>query len=188
MPRYTIGQIMVGIAVVAGVLAIPRLVNSPARPVALCFLGVLATLVLLNGAIDAVFGKVCPACSRRALRRLARHRHFYRCSVCRARYKRFGFGPWLDASGPEDAGRYRKPTDAGVWKGFDVPKDLKGSSSGALLGSKRTRDPLDVVRQYPPKRDSGHRLEEAEKKVREFLKRRREAEEGESESSSGFPA
>jgi hypothetical protein len=178
-PRYTIGQIMLGIAVLAGVLAIPRLVNSPDRLVLFCFLGVLATLVLVNRTIEVAFGKVCPSCSQRALRRLARHRRYYRCAACRARYKRFGFGPWLDASGPDDAGRYRKPSEAGIWKGFDVPKDLKGSSSGVLLGSKRARDLLDEVRQHPHRPGSGRRLEEAERKVREFLERRQDPEDGE---------
>jgi hypothetical protein len=173
-PRYSIGQIMVVTAVVAGVLALPRLINSPDRLLSFCFLGLLATAILLNAAIEVVLGKVCPTCSRRALRRLARHRHYYRCSECRARYKRFGFGRWLDASGPEDAARFGKPTDAGIWKGFAVPKDLKGSNSGVLLGSKRSRDLLDEVKQHPPKRDSGRRLGEAERKVREFLRRRHE--------------
>jgi hypothetical protein len=178
-PRYTIGQFMLIIAAAAGGLAIPRLVQSPARLGVVCFFGMLATLVLLNGAIDVVFGKVCPACSRRALRRLARHRRYYRCSVCRARYKRFGFGPWLDASGPEDAARYRKPSEAGIWKGFTVPKDPKGSNSGVLLASKRSRDLLDVIKQHPRKPDSGRRLEQAERKVREFLRRRHDPEDGE---------
>jgi hypothetical protein len=171
-PRYTIGQIMAGIAVLASLLAIPQLINSPDRLVLFCSLGILATLVLLNAAIEAVFGKVCPACSRRALRRLARHRRYYRCLACRAQLKRFGLGRWLDASGPDDAARYRRPSEAGIWKGFDVPKDLKGSSSGVLLGSKRSRDLLGEIRQHPPKLESGRRLEEAGRKVRDFLKRR----------------
>ncbi len=178
-PRHTIGELMVVIAALAGVLAIPRLINSPDRLVLFCFLGLLATLVLVSGAIEAIFGKVCPACSVRALRRLARHRRYYRCSACRARFKRFGFGPWLDASGPEDAARYQKPSDAGVWKTFRAPMDLKGTNSGVLLGSKRSRDLLDEVKQHPPKPDSGRRLEEAGRKVREFLKRRQDLEDPE---------
>jgi hypothetical protein len=174
--RYTIGQLMLMIAAAGGVLAISRRIQSPTHPIALGILGLLGTVALLYAAIGAIIGGVCPTCSRRTLRRLARHRHYYRCSACRARFKRFGSGPWLDASGPEDAARYRKPTDAGIWKGFSVPtaKDLKGSNSGVLLGSKRSRDPLDVVKQYPPRRDPGRRLEQAERKVRAFLKRRHE--------------
>jgi hypothetical protein len=168
---------MVVIAVLAISLAVPRLLNSPDRLVGVCFVGVLATLVLLNASIEVVLGKPCPVCSRRALRRLARHRHYYRCQACWAQLKRFGFGPWLDASGPEDAARYRKPSEAGIWKGFDVPRNLKGSSSGVLLGSKRSRDILDEVKQHPPRPEAGRRLKQAEKKVREFLRRRQDMEE-----------
>jgi hypothetical protein len=173
-PRYAIWQLMGVIAALGSLLAIPRIVRSPDRVVLFGVLGLLSLSGLVYAAIEAILAKVCPACSRRALWRLARHRRHYRCRECGARFKRFGFGPWLDASGPEDEARYHKPSEAGVWKGFSVPKDLKGSNSGVLLGSKRSRDPLDIVKQYPPRRDSGRRLEQAERKVREFLKRRHE--------------
>jgi hypothetical protein len=169
-PRYTIGQLMVGIAVLASLLAVPRLLHSPDRLVVVCLGGVLTTLVLLNGLIEIVVGIPCPACSCRTLRRLARHQHYYRCSACRARFKRFRSGPWLDASGPDDATRYRKPSEAGTWKGFAVPKKLDGSSSGRLLGSKRSRDlPLEIKR-YSRQPSGEQRLREAERKVRKFLK------------------
>jgi hypothetical protein len=168
-----IWHLMGAIAALGSLLAATR-VRSPDRPVLFGVAMVLCAVVPVYAVIESVLAQVCPACSRRAMWRLARHRHYYRCRACRARFKRFGFGPWLDASGPEDEDRYRKPTDAGIWRGFSVPKDLKGSNSGALLASKRFRDPLDVVKQYPPRRDSGRRLEQAEKKVREFLKRRRD--------------
>ena len=64
-----------------------------------------------------------------------------------------------------------------MWKTFEAPQDLKGSASGALLGKKRSRDLLDEMKQYPHRPDSGRRLEEAERKVREFLGRRRDLEE-----------
>jgi hypothetical protein len=169
-PRYTIGQLMTGIAVLASLLAVPRLIHSPDRLIGTCFLGVLATLALLNALIEVVFDLPCPACSRRTLRRLARHRHYYRCSACRARFKRFGSGPWLDASGPDDAARYRKPSEAGTWKGFAVPKKLDGSSSGRLLGSKRSRDLPGEVRRYSRQPAGEQRLREAERRVRKFLK------------------
>jgi len=54
--------------------------------------------------------------------------------------KWFGLSPWLDASGPEDAARYRKRSEAGTWKGFAAPKVLGTTTSGRLLQSKRTRD------------------------------------------------
>lgn len=176
-PRYTIGQIMLGIAVFAGILALPRLVRSPDGPILFAFLGLLTTLVLISALFDVVFGKICPACGRRALRRLARHRHYYGCMACRARLKRFGVGPWLDASGPEDEARYHKTGGAGTWKEFAVPRDLKGSGSGVLLASKRARDPIEELHRYAPRPDSGRRLEQAERKVRAFLRRRNEIDE-----------
>lgn len=176
-PRFTIGRFMIWIAALAAMLAIPRLIRSPDRPILFCSVGVLATVCLLNALIDACLGGPCPLCGRLSLRRLARHRHYYRCVACRAQLKRFGFGPWLDASGPEDAARYRKPSGAGVWKGFDIPRDLKGSSSGVLLGSKRSRDLLEEVKQHPPRPSAARPLEEAQRKVRDFLLRRRDMEE-----------
>src|SRR5262245_6945087 len=128
-PRYTIGQLMVVIAGVACSLAIIRLVNSPYRLVVVCLVGFLATFVMLNRMVEMVLGKRCPACSRGSLRRLARHRRYYRCSVCRTRFKRIGFGPLRDASGTDDAARYRKATEAGIWKAFAVPEKLDGSTS-----------------------------------------------------------
>ena len=101
--RFTIGQVMVGIAVFASLLAVPRLAVSPDRIVMVCLVGLLTVLVLLNMLVEMVFGKLCPSCSRWTLRRLARHRRYYRCSACGGRFKWFGLGPWLDASGPEDA-------------------------------------------------------------------------------------
>ena len=177
-PQFTIGRFMVWTGVIAALLAGPRIILSPDAPVAFYLVGIVASLALLNALIEVVLGKPCPACSRRALRRLARHRHYYRCMACRAQLKRFGFGPWLDASGPEDAGRYHKPSDYGTWKAFDIPRNLEGSSSGLLLGHKRSRDLIEEVRQSPPKPDSGRRLEEAEKRVRRFLERRHDLEEG----------
>ena len=60
-PRYTIGQIMLVIAVFAASLALPRLMNSPDRLVVGCLIGVLATLVLINKVIEVICGKPCPA-------------------------------------------------------------------------------------------------------------------------------
>ncbi len=167
---------MLVIAVFAASLALPRLMNSPDRLVVGCLIGVLATLVLINKVIEVICGKPCPACSRRALRRLARHRHYYRCLECRSQLKRFGFGPWLDASGPDDARRYHKPSEAGVWKEYAVPEKLDGSSSGLLLQSKRSGELVGEI--HPPPRSAGdrRRLEEAEKKVRKFFVHRHDEE------------
>jgi hypothetical protein len=176
-PLNAIGQLMVVIAVFGCSLAIPQLVNSPDRLVLDCLLGVLTTFILLNLLAGMLLGKPCPACSRWALRRLARHRHYYRCSACRARFKRFGFGPWLDASGPGDAARYRRPAEAGTWKGYAAPGKLDGSTSGHLLRSKRSRDLLAEVRRRPPRAGAGWWLREAEGRVRRFLKNRYDMEE-----------
>ncbi len=62
--RFTIGEVMVGIAVFASLLAVPRLAVSPDRIVMVCLVGLLTLLVLLNMLIEMVFGKPCPACSR----------------------------------------------------------------------------------------------------------------------------
>ena len=96
-------------------------------------MALLAGFFLLHFLVGEFVGYPCPACSRWALRRLARHRHYYRCSACGARLKRYGLGPWLDATGPQDAARYRKPTDAGTWKGYEPPGRLDDSTSGHLL-------------------------------------------------------
>jgi hypothetical protein len=178
-PRYAIGQVMVAIAVLASLLAVPRLVHSPERLVMAAVVGMLTTLALLDVLVEMACGQPCPACSRWALRRLARHRHYYRCSACRARFKRFGCGPWLDASGPEDAARYRRPTEAGTWKGYAAPEELDGSASGHLLRSKRSRDLLAEARRRPPRPGASPWLEEAKRKVRKFLKNWQEMEESE---------
>ncbi len=167
--RFTIGQAMVVIAALAGLLAVPRIAMSSERIVLNCLIGLFAVLVLLNGLVEAMLGKRCPSCSRFALRRLARHRQFFRCSACRGRFKRFGIGPWLDASGPEDAERYRPRQGAGNWKGYSAPGELGASTSGRLLRNKRALDLDEEVRHqsHPPTRNQ--RLESAERKAREAL-------------------
>ena len=172
--RFTIGEVMVGIAVIASLLAVPRLAVSPDRIVMVCVVGLLTVLVLLNLLVAMLFGKPCPACSRWTLRRLARHPRHYQCSACGGRYKRFGLGPWLDASGPEDAARYRRRTDAGTWKGFVAPTDLGASTSGRLLESKRSRDlPLESKHHHHPPTQR-QRLDAAERKARKALNQLRE--------------
>jgi hypothetical protein len=167
--RFTIGQVMIGIAVFASLLAVPRLAVSPDRIVMVCLVGLLTVLLLLNMLVEMVFGKPCPSCSRWTLRRLARHRRYYRCSACGGRFKWFGLGPWLDASGPEDAARYRKRTEAGTWKGFAAPKDLGATTSGRLLQSKRTRDLPGEFKHQPHPPTRRQRLDDAERKARNAL-------------------
>ncbi len=167
--RFTIGQVMVGIAVFASLLAVPRLAVSPDRIVMFCLVGLLTLLVLLNRLVEMVFGNPCPACSRWTLRRLARHPRYYLCSACGGRFKWFGLGSWLDASGPEDAAQYRKRTEAGTWKGFLAPKELEATTSGRLLQSKRTRDLPEELKHQPHQPTRRQRLDDAERKARAAL-------------------
>jgi hypothetical protein len=167
--RFTIGQVMVGIAVLASLLAVPRLVLSPDRIVMVCLVGLLTVLFTMHVLVEMAVGSPCPACGRWTLRRLVRHRFYFRCSACRGRFKRFGFGPWLDASGPGDDARFQRPTEAGIWKSFTIPKDLSGSTSGTLLQNKRARDLTDVVKRMPHHAGRRQRALDAERKVRSAL-------------------
>jgi hypothetical protein len=169
-PRYTIGQLMVWIAVLAALFAVPQIVDSPDRWILFCAIGVLTAFLLINVLIEAVIGKACPACSRGRLRHLVKHRRYYRCTSCHARFKRFGFGPWLDASGPEDEARYRA-NGAGNWEGFAAPRILDDSTGGLLLRSKRSRDLPAEAKQRTGQPTARRRSEEAGKKVRKFVER-----------------
>jgi hypothetical protein len=86
--RFTIDQVMMGIAVFASLLAVPRLAVSPDRIVMVCLVGLLTVLLLLNMLVEMVFGNPCRSCSRWTLRRLARYPRYYRCSACGGRCKR----------------------------------------------------------------------------------------------------
>jgi len=165
---------MVAIAAIALVLAMPRLAASPDDPVVRCLLALLIGFILIHFLVGEFAGYPCPACSRWTLRRLARHRRYFRCSSCGARVKGFGLGPWLDASGPEDAARYRKATDAGTWKGYEPPGRLDGSTSGHLLENKRTRGGTGEGIWHAPSPSSGRRIEDAGRKVRAALGKLRE--------------
>ena len=85
-------------------------------------------------------------------------------------------GPLARCSGPDDARRYHKPSEAGVWKDYAVPEKLDGSSSGLLLQSKRSGELVGEI--HPPPRGPAERrrLEEAQRKVRKFLVRRHDEE------------
>jgi hypothetical protein len=102
-------------------------------------LAVIVAFAVLNFLIEQLLGVQCPGCSRLTLKRLARYRRYYRCACCGLRVKRYGFGPWLDATGPEDAPRYRRRDADRPWAGFSVPETLEGTTSGSLLRNKRSR-------------------------------------------------
>src|SRR4051794_36752303 len=172
--QFSISRAMTAIAGFAVVLAMPRLATSPADLVARCLMALLAGSFLLHLLVGEFVGYPCPVCSRWALRRLARHRHYYRCSDCGARLKRYGLGPWLDATGQQDAAKYRKPTDAGTWKGYEPPGQLDDSTSGHLLEIKRSQGRAGQEIWHAPSTGSARRIEDAGRKVRSALLRLRE--------------
>jgi len=172
--QFSISRVMIVIAGFALVLAMPRLATSPADLVVRCLMALLAGFFLLHLLVGEFVGYPCPVCSRWALRRLARHRHYYRCSACGARMKRYGLGPWLDATGPQDAARYRKDTDAGTWKGYEPPGRHADSTSGHLLEDKRSRGGTYQEIWHAPSTGSNRRIEDAGRKVRAALAKLRE--------------
>src|SRR5271157_1848904 len=58
--RFTIGQVMVGTAVFASLLAVPRLAVSPDRIVMVCLVGLLTVLALLNMLVEMVSANRVP--------------------------------------------------------------------------------------------------------------------------------
>lgn len=144
-PRTTIGRLMTLNVVVALLLAGSRLglagLAGSARVLAWVWTCLLVALVV-NAFLNLAIGIRCPSCRRDALRRLARpfsRVGYYECSSCGTRWKRGStFSRWEDASGPEDAAKYRRTSTAGRWLGFAVPED-DDSTCGALLRSKRSR-------------------------------------------------
>jgi hypothetical protein len=145
--RYTISQWMVLVAAVALGLSVSRFWASPELQVALGLLAVAVVVflavVVLNRLVESVFGIQCPVCGRWTLHRLARYRRYYRCSACRARLKRFGPGPWRDASGPDEDVLFRGNVAARAWKGFTGAVEPGETTSGRLLRNKRQRVPHD---------------------------------------------
>jgi hypothetical protein len=169
--RFTIGQGLVVIAVLAGLMAVPQLAATPERVIPIGVAIVLVGLVATHLLVDAAFGAPCPECGRWALRRLARHRQYYRCTACRGRFRRSGFTAFEDASGPEHFAKFRKPTNAGTWMTYTTPEDLEGTASGALLDYKRTHDVPAEELQRPHAEPSPRHLEEARSRVRAALKK-----------------
>jgi hypothetical protein len=139
--RYTIGQGMALVAVFAVMFALPSPRSSTEVRVITSALASVLVLGLGSLAFDSFFGVLCPGCERWTMRRMARSPSYYRCGACRMRVRRtlLGFGPWLDASGPEDDARFRGTSRSGTWEGFSVPAEPGGSTSGALLRNKRLR-------------------------------------------------
>jgi hypothetical protein len=142
---YTISQWMVVTAAVACVLALVRLGARPGTQVAVEVSIAAGVLLLflwigaLNWLVESTIGIQCPGCGRWTLHRLARYRQYYRCSVCRARYRRVGLGPWRDASGHDDDVRFQGNVNARTWRGYATPIEPGDTTSGRLLRNKRRR-------------------------------------------------
>ena len=186
--RFTIGRVMVWIAAVACSLALPRRVAWAGLLSVAGVAAVIAALALLSILFGAVFGHPCPVCTRWTLRRLARHRHYFRCSECRARLKRFPFAPWLDASGAEDSWRYRAKAESKSLEGLTVPEDLDGSTSGHLLRGKRSRGRLAVETRPSLPTGSGRRTVESQRKVGMFFQTWGDIREARGEDTTELPA
>jgi hypothetical protein len=168
--QYTIGQIMGLVAFVALVLGLPR---ASAPMVRVTLSAALLMLILLGSLIFFVRilgGIQCPRCSRLTIRRLARHRGYYQCVNCGLRVKRYGLGPWYDASGADDDSKYRSSSAARPWAGFTTPADLSESASGTLLKSKR-EGPSPLNLSPPNRRDASTAQKVATEKVASRLKR-----------------
>ena len=148
-PRYTIGQFMALIAALACAFSVPRLIRSARfmtsgeSMLLTCVAALPLILVVTNFLIELALGIQCPACSRWGLKRLARHRRYYHCPACGVRVKRSGFGPWRDASGPNEAANYRRRDASRPWVGYSIPAEPGDTTSGQLLRNQRKRRPAD---------------------------------------------
>lgn len=167
--QFAISRVMAAIAAVAVALAISRQATAPMDPVVTCLSLLLLEFLVLHLLVGKLIGYPCPHCSRWALRRLARHRRYYQCSACGVRMKRVGLGPWLDAAGPEDAGKYRKDSGSGTWYGYEPPGRLDETPSGHLLEAKQSRVETGEGPWRAPPASSRRRVEDAAKKVRATL-------------------
>jgi hypothetical protein len=137
--RISIGQWTVLVAVVALLYSLPHQKTRPDSQFIAGIFALLAVLLLVGVLVDVLVGIPCPGCSRWTLLRLARARRYYCCSHCGGRYKRFFFGPWQDASGPDDDPIYRGKSRSRPWLGFAIPEDHDDTTTGALLRNHRRR-------------------------------------------------
>jgi hypothetical protein len=138
----TIEPIIVLIAALVGCLALSQLalgVYGFTVHALVSFLLMVFAAVLLHGLVFLRIPGRCPGCARWTLRRLARAPSYFRCAGCGARFKRRGFGPLHDASGPDDDAVFRGKARAHRWLGFlPAPKD-DTTTVGRLLGGYRRR-------------------------------------------------
>jgi hypothetical protein len=134
-----IWQAMAMIAVFAVLLALPRLESPAEIAVSSCLLVAVALFLAGSVLVEVVFGIQCPGCRRWALRRLVASRRHFRCTACGIKLKRSWSGPWLDASGPDDAAIFSGKSRAHRWLGYAVPQEGTDTTTGKLLGSQRRR-------------------------------------------------
>jgi hypothetical protein len=144
--RHTIAWWMRLVAAVAVVCAIPKL-PAALFVVLLAVAATLAALVALSLLSEAALGTSCPRCRQWALWPLALPRRpyrYYQCAACGGRLKRELFGPWHDASGPDDAAKYqRKRRPVHLEAPAPAPNDP--STCATLLRNKWLRARLHTV-------------------------------------------
>ena len=101
-----------------------------------------------------LIGNECPACGKLSMKRLARSSHYFECSRCGARRKRFfPTSPWQDVSGPEVEALFSRSSRAGQWDTYATP-DPGNTMSGHLLRSKRLRDQSEFTAEPESPRDA----------------------------------
>ncbi|SIO55900.1 hypothetical protein SAMN05444166_5158 [Singulisphaera sp. GP187] len=157
--QSTLAKIMTVNVAVAILLASFRLGPAGLAPYGLALLYVaigLLLALLITVPLDALLGIPCPYCQHRSLRRLALPLNivsYYQCANCKTRCKRsLPLARWRDASGPEDAAKYRRKSPAGKWLGYTHPGPNADDStcSGILLRSKRLRTTTPGAEESPP--------------------------------------
>jgi hypothetical protein len=143
--RLTIAEVMALIPSAAAVLTLPRLQTRAEVAFAALMLAALPVFVLACILADLLIGIRCPGCGRWTMRRVALRSSYYRCLRCLRRYKRdesfLTSGPWLDASGPEDAAVFRGKAGRTRWAGYSVPqpRDDDATTTGVLVRHRRRR-------------------------------------------------
>ncbi|MDB5350871.1 MAG: hypothetical protein JWN86_2118 [Planctomycetota bacterium] len=109
---------------------------------------VIGIAIVARTLVVALYSKHCPVCDKGPVARVATVSfgdHFFRCSACGQRMKRYGLGRLWDASGPEDDCRFHKTRPVSTWSDgpivpiTDSPETL---TVGTLLRGKVDREAL----------------------------------------------
>ncbi len=148
--RFTIGQFMGLIAVIAFVWAIltapgaARFLVTTLLPITLLIVG---PLVLAHHIVDNSLGLGCPNCRRPTLERRALASfgpRFYRCASCGVRLRRVAFGTWEDASGPIHDAKFARKAGEDPWTappGLEDEDLIYSKTHVNLVRNKRRRQP-----------------------------------------------